>query len=287
MPNARITVQTKRRGGSIMARVTGLGGVFFRTQDSERLRTWYRDQFGLEWNEHGVVAFGWRDQESPERAGQTLLSPFPADTDYFGPSGSSFMLNFRVDDLDGFLDRLRQSGIQIDKPVEEYEYGRFAWVTDSDGRRIELWEPHQGRRAVRDVGRPINHRCGKTLGQRDRARNPSAARRRTPAGTPPQQPAIALPAEAAFTQEFRHVVSGHESPLGLGEVLPQLLDFDGDDEGVGHHTAPGRRSAEDSCGSIVGPVRVRLARCYATERDAAGDQRRSTLAAVRLPPHVS
>jgi catechol 2,3-dioxygenase-like lactoylglutathione lyase family enzyme len=127
-----------------MARVTGLGGVFFKTEDPERSRAWYRQHLGLEWNEHGVVAFRWRDEKQQQRAGETILSPFPADTDYFGSGNSTFMLNFRVDDLDGLLDRLRQAGVDTTKPVEEYEYGRFAWITDPDGRQIELWEPPAG-----------------------------------------------------------------------------------------------------------------------------------------------
>jgi predicted enzyme related to lactoylglutathione lyase len=124
-----------------MGHVTGLGGVFFKTNDPERLRVWYREQLGLEWNEHGVVAFRWRDEEHPEQVGTTIVSPFAADTDYFGPGSAAFMLNFRVDDLDGLLIRLRAEGVTVDKPVEEYEYGRFAWITDPDGRRVELWEP--------------------------------------------------------------------------------------------------------------------------------------------------
>lgn len=127
-----------------MACVTGLGGVFFKTADPKGLRAWYHDQLGLEWSQHGVVPFRWRDDEHPDRSGETILGTFPADTDYFGSGNCGFMLNFRVDDLDGLLDRLRQAGVDTVKPVEEYEYGRFAWITDPDGRRIEFWEPPAG-----------------------------------------------------------------------------------------------------------------------------------------------
>jgi predicted enzyme related to lactoylglutathione lyase len=127
-----------------MACVTGLGGVFFKTADPEGLRAWYHDQLGLEWNQHGVVPFRWRDDEHPDRSGETILGPFPADTDYFGPGPEPFMLNFRVDDLDGLLTRLRQAGARVEDRVEEHDYGRFAWATDLDGRRIELWEPPAG-----------------------------------------------------------------------------------------------------------------------------------------------
>ena len=127
-----------------MARVTGLGGIFFKAQDPSALRAWYREHLGLAADEHGSVTFAWRDGERPERTGQTVWALFPADTRYFEPSRAPFMINFRVDDLDGLLSQLRQAGVEVEGRVEEYDYGRFAWVTDPEGHRIELWEPPAG-----------------------------------------------------------------------------------------------------------------------------------------------
>lgn len=124
-----------------MARVTGIGGVFFKSRDPKGLGKWYREHLGLPVNEHGYFDFQWRSKEDPGRVGRTVWSLFPADTDYLGPDGSPFMINYRVDDLDGLLAALREAGVAVEDRIEEYDYGRFAWVTDPEGNRIELWEP--------------------------------------------------------------------------------------------------------------------------------------------------
>src|SRR4051812_47124721 len=128
----------------LMARVTGLGGVFFKTQDANALRQWYQRNLGLSPDEHGAINFPWRDAENPESLGQTVFMPFPSDTKYFEPSRSSFMFNFRVDNLDELLLQLRQAGVSIVGEVQEFDYGRFAWIMDPEGQRIELWEPPHG-----------------------------------------------------------------------------------------------------------------------------------------------
>lgn len=125
-----------------MGRVTGLGGIFFKSDDPERLYSWYATHLGLK-REKGGVFFRWRDQAG-QTAGTTVWAIFKSDTKYFDPSRAPFMLNYRVDKLDPLLERLRTEGVQVDERREDSEYGRFAWVTDPDGNRIELWEPPAG-----------------------------------------------------------------------------------------------------------------------------------------------
>ena len=120
--------------------VTGIGGVFFRADDPESTRTWYREHLGIVGEGPGV-SYYWREQDNPERVGFTVWSVFPRDTEYFGGSSQEFMVNYRVRDLDLLLERLRNAGIEQVKELEEYPYGRFAWVEDIDGNRVELWEP--------------------------------------------------------------------------------------------------------------------------------------------------
>ncbi len=123
-----------------MTRVTGLGGVFMKCQDTEKLKEWYGRHLGLDMNEYGSM-FTWRDKDNPERVGATIFGFFQPDTDYFEPSKKEHMLNFRVDDLDAVLAALRAEGVTVDDKVEDCEYGRFGWIMDPEGNRIELWEP--------------------------------------------------------------------------------------------------------------------------------------------------
>ena len=124
-----------------MKRVTGLGGLFFKSENPERLYDWYEQHLGVARGGEGAVSFNWRETENPKRAGMTVWCIFPADTKYFGTGRSNFMMNFRVADLDGLLAKLREAGVEVDPHQEDYDYGRFAWITDPDGNRVELWEP--------------------------------------------------------------------------------------------------------------------------------------------------
>lgn len=122
--------------------VTGIGGVFFKCPDAEATRRWYSDVFGLKLDpSYGGASFFWRDHADPDKEGRTEWAPFPNDTEYFGPDGAEFMINYTVRDLDGFLHSLESKGIERIGKIQEEPYGRFAWVRDPDGRRIELWEP--------------------------------------------------------------------------------------------------------------------------------------------------
>ena len=114
-----------------MERVTGIGGVFFRSRDPEALVGWYAEHLGVP-PEDGYVVF-------PESR-NTVWSPFSADTTYW-PAEKQAMVNFTVTDLDAMLAQLRAAGVEVDERVEEHEYGRFGWATDPEGNRFELWQP--------------------------------------------------------------------------------------------------------------------------------------------------
>ena len=124
-----------------MRRVTGMGGLFFRSRQPEALCEWYEKHLGIQSRPGEGATFQWRDLDNPEKTGDTVWAIFPDATTYFGPSRPAFMMNFRVEKLDRLLDLLRAEGVQVDPKVEEYEYGRFAWITDPEGNRVELWEP--------------------------------------------------------------------------------------------------------------------------------------------------
>jgi predicted enzyme related to lactoylglutathione lyase len=124
-----------------MAKVKGIGGVFFKSSDPEPLYAWYEKHLGLDRDAGGPVIFPWRQHDEPDTARMTVWSLFPGDTDYFGPSKQTFMVNYIVDDLDGLLKDLQAAGANVDPRREDSEFGRFAWVTDPEGNRVELWEP--------------------------------------------------------------------------------------------------------------------------------------------------
>lgn len=127
-----------------MKRVTGIGGVFIKSGDPERLREWYRIHLGLNLEPWGGMAFKWASPDNPSGTGTTVWSVFEDSSEYFDPSPARFMINYRVDDLHALLDVLRKEGCDVDDKVEESEYGKFGWVMDPDGNRIELWEPPSG-----------------------------------------------------------------------------------------------------------------------------------------------
>lgn len=125
-----------------MKRVTGIGGIFFKAKDQKKMIEWYEKHLGLKQDPGGEgVGLRWRDLDNPERIGMTVWSVFREDSRYFDPSRAPFMINYRVDDLDALLETLRAEGVQIDPKRENYDYGRFAWIMDPEGNRIELWEP--------------------------------------------------------------------------------------------------------------------------------------------------
>ena len=122
-------------------RVIGIGGVFIKSPNHESLRSWYQDNLGLRNVPGQGVTLRWRSHENPDEEHFTVWSAFASASKYFDPSTSSFMINYVVDDLEALLGKLQKQGVKIDPKREEYDYGRFAWVYDPDGNKIELWEP--------------------------------------------------------------------------------------------------------------------------------------------------
>jgi predicted enzyme related to lactoylglutathione lyase len=124
-----------------MKRVTGLGGVFFKVKDPEKIKQWYSTHLGLPMSDYGS-SFEWIDPNNKEGApASTAWSPFKEDTKYFNPSEKQFMFNYRVENLVALLDVLKSEGVQIVGKIEEYSYGKFGWILDPEGNKIELWEP--------------------------------------------------------------------------------------------------------------------------------------------------
>ncbi|MDX1579276.1 MAG: VOC family protein, partial [Gemmatimonadota bacterium] len=117
--------------------VTGIGGLFFRCPDPADLRAWYGERLGLRFADGGGAWFAWRDPETG-RPGRTVFGPFPETTEYFDPGTKPFMVNYRVEDLGGLLDRLRGEGETVIDGGYESRDGRFAWVIDPDGQKVEL-----------------------------------------------------------------------------------------------------------------------------------------------------
>jgi len=150
---ARMTEHQQQRG-----RIIGIGGVFFKSADHERLRDWYAENLGIVHGKDGA-GFKWRTVSDPSPANAspgkpeshddtaneylTAWSIFPDASTYFDPSRAPFMINYIVDDLDAMLAKLARNGVRIDPKREDYDYGRFASIYDPDGNKIELWEPYR------------------------------------------------------------------------------------------------------------------------------------------------
>ena len=119
-------------------RVTGLGGFFFKTEDPDKIKQWYKERLGLDTDRYGCT-FWWKDKEGKDCS--TQWSPMKNDTTYFEPSKSSFMMNFRVENLVELLEVLKAEDVTIVGEIEEYSYGKFGWILDPEGNKLELWEP--------------------------------------------------------------------------------------------------------------------------------------------------
>lgn len=124
-----------------MARITGIGGVFFKSRgDGAALAAWYRQHLGMALEDFGGAILRWPDDKAGD-GGLTVWHVASADSQWFSPSGSPFMINYRVDDLGELLAQLRADGVEIVGGPESHENGRFAWIMDPDGNKVELWEP--------------------------------------------------------------------------------------------------------------------------------------------------
>lgn len=125
-----------------MRRVTGIGGIFFKARDPVALRDWYKRHLGIDVQEWGGAAFTWADADGKPMKGTTIWSV--GDGEYFAPSQSAFMVNYRVDDLAMVLKALRDEGCNVVDKTDDSEYGKFGWVMDPEGNKVELWQPPQG-----------------------------------------------------------------------------------------------------------------------------------------------
>ena len=119
-----------------MAKAVGIGGIFLKARDPKALGQWYAKHFGIPDQGGGSLGF-----DGPESTGMTVFSHFPLDSAYFGEATQQAMVNFRVDDLDALLIQLAAAGVRIDPKRDDYEYGKFAWIWDPEGNRVELWQP--------------------------------------------------------------------------------------------------------------------------------------------------
>lgn len=125
-----------------MKRVTGIGGVFIKARDPQATIAWYREHLGIDVQAWGGTAFRWRDDPSPGAC--TIWSVAGMESDYFAPGSASFMVNYRVADLHALLAALRAEGCNVVDKVDESEFGKFGWVIDPEGNKVELWQPPEG-----------------------------------------------------------------------------------------------------------------------------------------------
>ena len=128
-------MEDKKRG-----KVTGIGGIFFKCEDPQKIKEWYRDNLGLAVDEHGSP-FEFRNANRPEEINYLNWGPFSKDTKYFDPSKKEFMINYRVENIEALVEQLKESGVTIVDTIESYDYGKFVHILDSENNKIELWEP--------------------------------------------------------------------------------------------------------------------------------------------------
>lgn len=135
------TVLVKRDKTTPLKRATGIGGIFFKCKDPIKLKEWYQKHLGLNTNQYGTV-FEWYQGADSTKKGFTQWSPFNEKTKYFLPSTKDFMINYRVEDLKALVGELKKEGVTILDTIETYDYGKFVHILDTEGNKIELWEPN-------------------------------------------------------------------------------------------------------------------------------------------------
>ena len=136
------TITTKLTNDkATMKKVTGIGGIFFKCKDPNKMREWYNTHLGLNTNQYGTV-FEWRQATDSTKKGFTQWSPFKESTKYFEPSTKDFMINYRVENLEGLVEQLNKEGVTIADTIQSVEYGKFVHIIDMEGNKVELWEPN-------------------------------------------------------------------------------------------------------------------------------------------------
>ncbi len=121
-------------------KVTGIGGIFFFSENPKETREWYAKNLGLEVNDYGST-FEFRDVKNPEEIGSLQWSPFKKGSKYFEPSKKEFMINYRVQNIEALVEKLKANGVTILDDIASYDYGKFVHIMDAEGNKIELWEP--------------------------------------------------------------------------------------------------------------------------------------------------
>ncbi len=127
-----------------MRRVTGIGGIFFKAKDPVGLRAWYQKHLGIDVQVWGGAAFRWTDSEENPIGGTTIWNISDANSENYAPGTASFMVNYRVANLQALVAALRKEGCNVLEKTDDSEYGKFGWVIDPEGNKIELWEPPPG-----------------------------------------------------------------------------------------------------------------------------------------------
>jgi len=122
-----------------MKKVTGIGGIFFKCKDPDKVKDWYKTHLGLQTDLYGA-SFEWREEADPTKKGVTQWSPFPESTKYFEPSAQEFMINYRVENLTQLVIDLKNEGVTIVDDIVSYDFGKFVHILDVEGNKIELWE---------------------------------------------------------------------------------------------------------------------------------------------------
>ena len=125
-----------------MKKVTGIGGIFFKCKDPNKMKEWYKTHLGLATDQYGAK-FEWREEDDSTKKGYTLWSPFSEKTKYFEPSTRDFMINYRVENLVDLVKQLKNEGVTIVDTIEHFDYGKFVHIMDIEGNKIELWEPNR------------------------------------------------------------------------------------------------------------------------------------------------
>ena len=128
-----------------MRRVTGIGGIFFKAKDAPALQAWYKTHLGVDVQPWGGAAFDWVGSDGKPTGGTTAWLIVPQDSEQFAPGNASFMVNYRVADLHALVATLRAEGCNVLDEINDSEYGKFAWVIDPEGNKVELWQPPDGR----------------------------------------------------------------------------------------------------------------------------------------------
>jgi predicted enzyme related to lactoylglutathione lyase len=121
-------------------KVTGIGGIFFKCKDPNKIKEWYKTHLGLETDKYGTT-FEWRQADDTTKKGFTQWSPFSEKTKYFEPSEKDFMINYRVENLEALVEQLKNEGVTISDKIETVDYGKFVHIMDIEGNKVELWEP--------------------------------------------------------------------------------------------------------------------------------------------------